>query len=259
MENILMEKLEYCKKELLKRIDKSSKNIEDLSIIAEEWFLFEKKSREHDDYSLTFKYRKYNSIYKFQLIIYNELKNIKSFKYIQDDTEDILSEYGSFYCGNEILYYNDNLVSYSDEQFLQIILNHIIHYTGERFLVREYEETTESLILLSFYHLRLFEFKIKYSLSCRKTLYNEMIYKDIVKDLIIFKPKKSLKNFILKNKINSNFFYVEDKYIFGIKTHISEERLTFNTFNTSCKKMYSSKVDDMLETFNVFCLLKVKV
>lgn len=258
MEDILIKKLDYCKKILLEKIAKSSKKLEDLGSITEEWFLFEKQSRENGDFSLASNYRKCNSVYKFQLIIYNELKNIKSFKYISNDIDDILSEYGSFYCGNKILYYNDNLISYNDEQFLQIILNHIMHYTSERFLTREYEEATESLILLSFYHLRIFDFKIKYSQSCRKYLYNEDIYKNIIKDLILFKPKKSLKSFIFNNKINTNFYYVKDNFIHGIKIHITEEMLSFVVYNVCCKKTKNqcyfneNKSYDMLENFKNF-------
>lgn len=250
MENVnneLIKKINFCKEFINDKIEETNNRMKELNTTLEESFLFNRSSDEYGNFKFHNKYSILNCVLTYQKIIYDEISKINSFKYMLDDPDDILSGYGSLYCGDGVLYYNDVLVRLNDEMFLQVILNHIIHYTGERFLIREHKNSTKSLVLLSFYHLRLFDTRIKYALSERKVLYEEPKYKKIIENYIIFEPKKSLKDFIIKNNIESNFFKVKNNIIHGVRLIIQEYAISYDDYGTSKKFKGYNDIEYVIE------------
>lgn len=247
MDNILNDNLNFCKTFFENKKHILNKKIMEISHVIEESFVFERQYRLNDRYKLKQNISIIQSLLMFQNIILDEINKIKCFKYIQSDPDKLLSAYGSFYCGDGILYYSDVLVSYSNEQFLQIILNHILHYLHCSFKLNKHNNSIKSLILLSFYHLRLFDFRIKYSSNLRYKLYDDKLYKKIIDDFIIFNPSLHLESYIIKNNIKTDYFNVVDNYINGIEIYIMESDILFMSYTTG---LYN------IDVYNVFDLDK---
>lgn len=191
----------------------------------------------------------------YDLIVIRELENITVFKRATDDLEKYLSPYGSLYCGNGILYYNDTLVNYSDEEFLQIILNHIIHYMHECVSNNRNGILIKSNILLAFYHLGVIEDKIIYAKKERSILYNKPEYHNIINDCIIFTPNKNYKQFVINYVDKTNFYTVDEDFIRGVNLIISESYITIPSYKSTIKdnmKLLNRTYDtESVNNFNV--------
>ena len=146
-------------------------------------------------------------------IILNELNNIKFTKNISnDDLNSFVSPYGSLYFGTDTFYYNDSINEYSQDQFYQIILNHIGHYLLGYISANSTELTQKSNLLLLFDNINSFfpDKNIIYAQSKRNSLYNNKTYNEIIKNNIIFPINKKLKKYIMDNNINNNYLKFEN-------------------------------------------------
>jgi len=153
-----------------------------------------------------------NEDINFIKLILNEVNKIN--KVVISDNK--LFSYNSFYLGNGVLYINNEFNNYTNEQQLQIILNHIFHYLGGLFVMK-YDDTKLSYNLLSL--LLFYGKKPKSNLS--NGFYNKY-YKSRYKKFIVFSTNKYYKDMILNN-INKLSFVKKmrnynDKYLFCIIT-----------------------------------------
>lgn len=161
-----------------------------------------------------------------------ELNRIKFIKNeVPKDIKPLLSSYGTFYDGGEILYCTKELTVL---EVLFCILNHIIHYCIGIYHYRLLYKSNEILRILAF--LDILNTSIDWDFSTTLIKYFDRIYRDEIKGIIIFEPANGYKDYMIK-KIKSNNFsqaiYLEpSNYVvitkelvtMGVHTIIKSER-----------------------------------
>lgn len=255
-------RIEYCVERITKLLNESKLKCDEFNDYIEELMLFDSNI---PSYELTSKCHGKNMIYTskiyYQQIILQEIKKINTFKKLSGQSEMYLSEYGSLYCGNGILYYNDILMTYNNEQFLQIILNHIGHYLHECISNNRNDIIIKSNNLLMLYHVGLINYKIAYSNKHRSTLYTKPEYSKIVDDLILFTPNKLYREFIVNNVIETNFYRVYKDHISGVNLRITESNVNCSTYNIVIMKSIKAsnrKYSNNEDAESIFLMKKIQ-
>lgn len=148
------------------------------------------------------KIESYKSYIDYLNFIQNELNKIHYF--IETECK-IDFQYECMFFGNETFYYTNKLLDYNEQEIFEIILNHIIHYTG------------------CFYIISSKNVRLSYSLSAISICYNEKIDLKDGKDIyinnkdnfdhIIFDISNTYQKFVLRNKhlLNSLFKNINDE------------------------------------------------
>lgn len=261
------EKIKYCVNVVKQLMDKDLSTSDEFNQMIEEMMLFDSSLNIYDlQHKCSTRRHLLTSKILYQQIILKEIENIKTFKKATGELEQYLSEYGSLYCGDGILYYSDTLVNYNNEQFLQIIINHINHYIHGCISNDRNELLIKSNTLLSFYHLGLIDCKIAYSKSCRSTLYEKPQYQKVINDIIIFVPNNNYKSFVINNVCETKFYKVYEDIICGFNLLISESWITSNKYDYKIKNKIKSanrkyktdsenNCDDLLVRFNIMSTL----
>lgn len=256
MDEIIRCKLNNAKQIALNNQNNIINEIKKLEYSAEEAFLFQPKSRntiigmKKTNNTLNSEFeRKYTKL-NYNKLFYEEIDKIDTFIYIQDDIDEILSPYGSFYCGDGKLFYNDTLCKLSDIQLLNVLAIHFIHYTNMSFL---YDSQ-----LYSNKECETFNYNvIVKSLKCLNLISSEIKNKDknnIFKSAIIFNIKKSNLNFIIKNKIKSSFFAINGNIFNGIDIALYDTFISINYYHydiISMKYQYKHMSVELNKNFGI--------
>lgn len=242
--------IEYSKNFINNLINETTKKININEEIIEDAFMFSKPVN-----SLIKRSNEYtNRIFLLKLFL-KEIDKIKVFeKASRHDIKEILSPYGSFYYGTDTFYYNDDIISYSDHQFMQILINHILHYLLGRYTYANIGNCTDvkSEILYLFLYSGLSDVKIIHNRSSRQTLYNNPQYKKIIKELIIFKPHDYYMEFFIQNCYKFDYFikyvYNANNYIMGITLYSNQTSIEFRYYNYmfSINKLFVQKSSSAL-------------
>lgn len=64
--------------------------------------------------------------------IINEIQNIKYYEKIEENDD---MQYHCMYFGNTVLFLTDDFDKYTDDEQIDIVLNHIFHYMGNLYLI----------------------------------------------------------------------------------------------------------------------------
>lgn len=143
-----------------------------------------------------------NSHIEYLNFIQNELESITNF--VENDSIPDLN-HGCLYFGNGTLFYSSELLNNSEKEIFEIILNHIICYTG-------------CLYIISSANVRL-----SYLTTAISVCYNEPVNFNDGKNIynnkkdkfnhIVFDISDNYKNFIIRNRKMMNFFKIpQDDY-----------------------------------------------
>ncbi len=245
MDNI-MDNIKYCVQTTKDIIDDNIKQYKQFLLDQHETYLFGGNINKNKKWKL-------KNILNLNLLIFQELKTITYCEKVSDDHfNNLLSEYGSLYLGTDTFYYNDKLMQYTPQQIYQILLNHICHYLLGYNYKCQYDLTQKSNILLMFDNLGVFKENkqnVLYSQSKRNDLYLMDKYKELTNNTIIFPMDKSVRDYVMENKISNNFikFYQNEdmdiclrKTFFIIQTAIQPERFLHSKKQRN--KMYNNKL-----------------
>lgn len=145
----------------------------------------------------------------------NEVSRIQQIEnIIPKNIENLLSPYGTFYDGQNILYCNKNL---SEKELLECIANHIAHYSLALYKIKHKDAI--NYILRFFAACGLLNDVKEYDYIPQILKYFNKIYRDEIKDIIIFEPNnkcysKYILDLIKDNKLNYGVYYDNNYFIY---------------------------------------------
>lgn len=228
-------------------IDSNLNKIQDISIKREENFLF-------GIHSQLLVVNKIKSKVFYQKTLLEELNKITYTKKSSECHMDAyLSSYGSLYYGGDTFYYNETLISYSEEQIFFIICNHICHYLLAIYFSNSVSFTInqKSNVLLFLGHCELIE-PILYSQTKRNKLITLPKYKKIVDSTILFAHDSKLLDLIIQEHEKLDFVNICDNIISVLEMFIIESSYGMNVKHVNLKLNSKRKLNNLKnESYNL--------
>ena len=188
-------------------------------------------------------------IAKLKLIRFIKLfympKEIKSLSEISDK---LLSPYNTFYDGYT-LYCDESINDLTDQEYCEIMLNHILHFLLGFYHTKRNENIIISNIILAFSQLGIIKQYIPYG-SKKRCHLNEM-YKEYYKDKITFIiPDYKVYNYhmfnVTKTKLTQKFKVYAEEYILYVNISIGKYGTGFESNRSLIKhnKILKNYEDD---------------
>ena len=176
---------------------------------------------------------------------------------IPDNIEVLLSPYGTFYDGGNIFYYKNELSPYDA---LLCIINHITHYSSGMYYHKY--NYKKNMILRFITALNLVETTEEWDFSTTIIKYFDRIYKDELKNIIVFEPSEYYSKYIMEkieqNQFGKAIFLNSDEIVIYLKeietSYIMNHVISVRTFkshsNISCTFVRTKllKIDDKYNT-----------
>lgn len=201
----VMDSVKYSIEKLTNLSNQTFSILKDIEIDLEGSFLFNIK-RPTNINTKFFTKKAHYTMQEFLLKEFNKIQIAKEPH--SDELRESLSLYGSFYYGGNVIYYDERLDAYSDEQVFQIICNHIFHYILGYNVNNVRIDTQISNILLCFSHSNLTDIPIQYAQSKRDQLHLQPRYKDDLEKLIIFNTSQNYQKLFLNQIIENEYIEI---------------------------------------------------